>query len=99
MWEGRTSVNSEHYHICPHQTRNTRHSRQPQHHCRGDSLAALPFVARDDIDHPLLPNVVIFAGPDATISYDTPEDLRHQLGNYATGQIDGMTGEIVAAYR
>ncbi|MFV0278194.1 MAG: hypothetical protein ACK5HY_13560 [Parahaliea sp.] len=56
-------------------------------------------MARDDIDHPLLPNVVIFAGPDATISYDTPEDLRHQLGNYATGQIDGMTGEIVAAYR
>ncbi|GAB3285732.1 NAD-dependent epimerase/dehydratase family protein [Parahaliea aestuarii] len=53
---------------------------------------------RDDIDHPLLPNVIMFAGAGATVSYDTPAEIRERLGNYDTGQISDKIREIVAAY-
>ncbi|TXS96519.1 NAD(P)-dependent oxidoreductase [Parahaliea maris] len=53
---------------------------------------------RDDIDHPLLPNAIMFAGAGATVSYDTPAEIRERLGNYATGQIDTAIAEVVQAY-
>ncbi|MBN7798620.1 NAD-dependent epimerase/dehydratase family protein [Parahaliea mediterranea] len=54
---------------------------------------------RDDIDHPLLPNAIMFAGAGATVSYDTDPAVRERLGNFDQGRIDGMIAEIVAAYR
>lgn len=53
---------------------------------------------RDDQDHPLLPNAIMFAGAGATVSYETSEDLRARLGNFAQNQIDEAIRDIVAAY-
>ena len=47
-------------------------------------------------DHPMLPNVIMFAGAGATIRYE-PEDV--ELLAYDRNQIRGLVKEIVAAYQ
>lgn len=47
-------------------------------------------------DHPMLPNVIMFAGAGATIRYE-PEDVG--LLAYDRNQIRGLVKEIVAAYQ
>lgn len=47
-------------------------------------------------DHPMLPNVIMFAGAGATIRYE-PEDV--ELLTYDRNQIRGLVKEIVAAYQ
>ncbi len=47
-------------------------------------------------DHPMLPNVIMFAGAGATIRYE-PEDI--ELLTYDRNQIRGLVKEIVAAYQ
>ena len=51
-----------------------------------------------DQEHPLLPNIIMFAGVGATISYETDAAVRKRLGNFEQRQISGMISEIVAAY-
>lgn len=50
---------------------------------------------RDD-DHPMFPNVIMFAGPGATISYE-PEAADLAVLRYDRQQIKGLIEEIVAA--
>lgn len=50
------------------------------------------FEVRDDIEHPLLPSIIMYAGAGATVSYVAPEDERALLG-YG---IDRMAHEIEA---
>jgi dihydroflavonol-4-reductase len=47
-------------------------------------------------DHPLLPNIIMFAGAGATVSYE-PEDAK--LLAYDRQQIRGLVKEICAAYQ
>ena len=47
-------------------------------------------------DHPMLPNVIMFAGAGATISYQ-PNESDLQVLNYARNQIKPLIEEIVAA--
>jgi nucleoside-diphosphate-sugar epimerase len=49
---------------------------------------------RDD-DHPLFPNVIMFAGPGATVSYEPDAQDMAVLG-YARNQIKGLILEIAA---
>lgn len=53
---------------------------------------------RDDMDHPLLPNAIMFAGAGATISYQTDAGIHARLGNFAQGRVGDAITEIVAAY-
>ncbi|MBR9912989.1 MAG: NAD(P)H-binding protein [Gammaproteobacteria bacterium] len=51
---------------------------------------------RDD-DHPMFPNVIMFAGPGATVSYEpAAEDMA--VLDYERHQIRGLIQEIVAAH-
>lgn len=50
---------------------------------------------RED-DHPMLPNVIMFAGPGATISYQ-PDPADMALLNYDRGQIEPLIRQIAAA--
>lgn len=50
---------------------------------------------RDD-EHPMFPNVIMFAGPGATVSYE-PAERDMAILDYERHQIDGLIKEIVAA--
>lgn len=50
-----------------------------------------------DDDHPLLPNVIMFAGPGATVSYE-PDAAETKLLGYRRGQIAALIPELVAAF-
>ena len=53
------------------------------------------LVVTDD-EHPLFPNIILFAGAGATVSYQPPADELALLG-YDRGGIADMIKEIVAA--
>jgi hypothetical protein len=46
-------------------------------------------------DHPMIPNVIMFAGVGATVSYE-PEDIA--LLNYERGQLPQVIVDIVASH-
>ena len=52
---------------------------------------------RDD-DHPMFPNVIMFAGPGATVSYE-PDARDMALLDYDRGQIGALIRQIAAANR
>lgn len=54
----------------------------------------LQLEVRDD-DHPLLPNVIMFAGAGASISYE-PNASEHSLLGYSRNQVQAMINEIVS---
>ena len=55
----------------------------------------LDLEVRED-DHPMFPNVIMFAGPGATVSYEPDSEDLAVLG-YDRHQIQGLIREIVAA--
>jgi hypothetical protein len=55
----------------------------------------LELELRDD-DHPMFPNVIMFAGAGATVSYEPDADDMAVL-DYERKQIQGLIQEIVAA--
>ncbi len=60
---------------------------------KGESDMA--YLVGDD-DHPLLPNVILFAGPGATISYE-PDPANMALLDYDRQQIKAQIRDIAAA--
>ncbi len=51
---------------------------------------------RDD-DHPMLPNVIMFAGPGATVSYE-PDPAETKLLGYGRNRIPALIKEVAKAY-
>ncbi|SDS71552.1 hypothetical protein SAMN05216198_2591 [Halopseudomonas litoralis] len=47
-----------------------------------------------DEEHPLLPNMILYAGPGATVSYDPPAEETELLG-YGRGRIPAMISEVI----
>ncbi len=56
-----------------------------------------PLPVKND-DHPILPNMIMFAGVGETVSYDMDEDDMQCLG-YERNQIKPLIEEVIAAYR
>jgi nucleoside-diphosphate-sugar epimerase len=51
-----------------------------------------------DEDHPMFPNVIMFAGPGATVRYE-PDTLDMAVLDYDRQQIQGLIREIAAGHR